>query len=92
MLHVPVTEANDPCSRVYKESHNTSLWYFTGSQYDSITSEADPQGTCRKLPEGNPVAITPENITAVAPEFSVLTVQYYGSEFPPHHSPTELTI
>lgn len=67
---MPTAEANDPRSHVWgvKISGCHSHWYFAGSRYDCTTNEADPQGSCRKLPEGNTGAVTSEKITVVSPE------------------------
>lgn len=49
-------------------------WYFTGSQCDCTSNKAAPQGSFRKLPEGNTVGIIPE-ITVLSPElFSCLVL------------------
>lgn len=51
-----------------KTSGCRSHWYFAGSRYDCITNEVDPQGSCRKPPELNTGAVTPEKIAVVSPE------------------------
>lgn len=37
-------------------------------KYDCTNNEVDPPGRCRKLPEGNTVAVTPGKITVLSPE------------------------
>lgn len=53
-----------------KASSCQNPWCYTASQYGCTCAinKADPQGSFEMLPEGNTVAITPENITAVPTE------------------------